>query len=159
MRPSTVESCDHLSMSDEFPVPRGGALPATDDIIPAKDLGPGTFKRADWELVLSTDGWYVREGVAPARRITVGDAVAKIGRLGRGPVFTATREYIADLGRTLGDDAYLSPVGEPRTAAERQMRDRGLDPKLPAEQIASAGHIIGRLGDELTEAEAAPPIV
>src|SRR4051812_21888474 len=143
-------------MADDLPVPHSEALPATDDIVPAKHLEPGIFSSADWELVLAEDGWYVREGAAPARRVTVRDAVAKIGRFGRAPVFKATPEYIADIGRALADDAYVSPVAESRSNAEQGIRDRGLDPKLPSEQIARAGHIIGRLGDELADAEAAP---
>ena len=85
--------------------------------------------------------------------------MAKIGKLGRAPVFRETRQYIADLGRWLAEDAYVSPTAPPRSPAEHQMRGRRLDPKLPAEQIARAGHIVGTLGDELVAAEAAPPIV
>jgi hypothetical protein len=146
-------------MPDELPARRDDLVPATEDVIPVKELDRGTFSGTDWRLILSEDGWYLRQSDQAPQRVTVGDAVRQIGKYGRAPVFRATREYVADIGRELGDNAYLSPTAEPPSLGERQMRDRGLDPKLPSDQIAKAGHIIGRLGDELAEAEAASPIV
>jgi len=154
-----VSNVNDYQMDDELPARRDDSVLGTDEVIPAKALDPGVFSRTDWELILSEDGWYRRESGQTPRRITVGEAVRTIGKYGRAPVFSATREYLADLGRKLADHAYLSPTAEPRSLAERQMRDRALDPKLPSHQIARAGHVIGRLGDELAEAEGAPLIV
>jgi hypothetical protein len=119
-------------------------------VVPAFELDPTLFKRESWELVLSEDGWYLMQEAQAPRRISVADAVAQFGKNGRGAVFRATRMYIADLGREIGEKAWLSPT------APSPLREKGLDPKLPADQIARAGHIIGRLADELRAAEDQP---
>jgi hypothetical protein len=140
-------------VSDDLPARRSDALPATGVAEPALELHPGMFSRENWQLVLSEDGWYLCESHQAPRRVSVGDAVAKIGKFGRSPVLKASRQYVAELGRRIAEEAWLSPT------APRRLRDYGLDPKLPSDQIARAGHIIGRLGDELSRAEGASPII
>jgi hypothetical protein len=147
-------------VADHLPSPERRETVAANAVVPAVELDPGIFARDGWRLVLAEDGWYLVElGDQTSSRITTADAVARIGKYGRAPVFKATRQYIAELGRALAEGAYLSATASARSLAEDEMRRRGLDPKLPSEQIARAGHIIGRLGDELAVAEAAPPIV
>jgi hypothetical protein len=64
-------------------------------------------------------------------------------------VFKATREYIALLGKELADNAWISPT------ASHPLQGSGLDPKLPAEQMARAGEVIAQLARELADAEMA----
>lgn len=107
------------------------------DVLPALPL-PELFSVVDWRLVLAADGWHVLDG-STAQRITVDAAVRKlaenpeVGKYARAPVFQATREYIALLGKELADNAWISPI------AGHPLQGSGLDPKLPAEQMASAG--------------------
>jgi hypothetical protein len=123
------------------------------DVLPALTL-PELFHVADWRLVLASDGWYLLTGQTK-QRITVDAAVRKlaenpqVGKLARAPVFRATREYLALLGKELADNAWINP------AADHPLHGSGLDPKLPAEQMASAGEVIAQLARELADAEMA----
>lgn len=137
-------------------VPSEAASPAKQsaaEVLPAITL-PELFEIPDWRLVLAADGWYLLVGPT-AQRITVDAAVRKlaenpeVGKLARAPVFKATREYIALLGKELADSAWISPT------AGHPMQGSGLDPKLPPEQMASAGEVIAQLGRELANAEMA----
>jgi hypothetical protein len=124
-------------------------------VVPALEL-EDFFTVGDWRLVLGADGWYLLVGER-AERITVDAAVRKlaenpeVGNKARAPVFRATRKYFAKLGGILADEAWIGPTsGHPLSGS-------GLDPKLPAPQIADAGEIIAGLARELSEAEMGTP--
>jgi hypothetical protein len=137
-------------------IPSEAASPAKQsaaDVLPAITL-PELFENSDWRLMLAADGWYLLVEQT-AQRITVDAAVRKlaenpeVGKLARAPVCKATREYIALLGNGLADNAWISPT------AGHPLQGSGLDPKLPAEQMACAGEAIAQLGRELADAEMA----
>ncbi|MBS1675981.1 MAG: hypothetical protein JST08_01220 [Actinobacteria bacterium] len=115
----------------------------------ASDIVPGSrIDGEDWRLWIDDDGWYLAEGGAPGRRVSVAEAI-EISRR-RAGVFRATRQFLAVIGGQLAEGAWVDPIGP----GHEEARSRGLDPKLPSEQIAAAGRVIARLGEELGAAEA-----
>jgi hypothetical protein len=126
-------------------VPRSDESPSLEPVPEARIDG------GDWGLRIEDDGWYLYEEGAGRRRISVGEAVERVGN--RAAVFRATRMFLAAIARELSAGAWISPTAP----GHDELRARGLDPKLPSEQIALAGDVIARLGAELAAAEATRP--
>jgi hypothetical protein len=126
-------------------VPRSGESPSLEPVSEARIDG------GDWGLRIEDDGWYLCEEGAGRRRVSVGEAVERVGN--RAAVFRVTRMFVAAIGRELAVAAWIKPTAP----GHEDLRARGLDPKLPSEQIALAGDVIARLGAELAAAEATRP--
>jgi hypothetical protein len=142
-------------MADELvPSQAPSAATVAADVVPAIEM-LDLFDAGEWRLVLAADGWYVLAGQV-ATHLTVDGAVRKlaenpaVGKHARGPVFKTTRQYFAALGTKLAEGSWISPT------ADHALRGTGLDLKLPAEQIATAGEGLAKLARELAEAEIAP---
>lgn len=125
------------------------------DRLPVEGTGVGPIAERDisgdgWRLYIEYDGWYLLANEESSIRISVNDAVRRVGN--RAQIFRMTRLFIQHLARELAAKAYVSPTAVGHEAA----RSRGLDPKHGSQQIAEAGDIIARLGRELASAEAAP---
>jgi hypothetical protein len=98
---------------------------ATGSPAPASSpLPDGIIEGDGWLLYIDLDGWYLREGGGTAKRISVDDAVRRVGQ--RGQVFRRTRMFIAHVANQLAERAWISPVAP----GFEQARSRGLDPKL-----------------------------
>lgn len=126
-------SQDHHMNDDEWlPVPKvdSGQLGELAQGVPGPQI---TF---DW------DGWYVVEG-GDWRSATCAEVIDRAGPFSRGYVLRETRQYIAKVGEGLAKGAWISPI------ASKQ--NPGVDPKLPAEEIERAGHVLAKLGCELRD--------
>jgi hypothetical protein len=119
---------------------------------PAAEIVPGSrIDGEGWRLWIDDEGWYLAEDGAAPRPVPVAEAVEISGR--RFGVLKATRMFLALIGGQLAEAAWVDPIGP----GHGEAREAGLDPKLPSEQIATAGEVIARLGAELVAAEAIRP--